>query len=423
MNILIVGSGGREHALAWHLRKSKKVKTIYCAPGNGGTEEAGDNVACKAMNNELLLRFALESDIGLTVVGSEVSLAEGIVDAFQAKGLRIFGPTREAARFESSKIFAKEFMQRHGIPTASCFSTESFSEAVTECSRRFEGGQRRVVIKSDGLASGKGVEIASSFIEARSFLKEISGGSIPTSSRKVLIEDFLEGEEISIHAVLDGRDYLLFPAAKDYKRRLDGNKGENTGGMGAFSSNSLLSREMVQEIKRYIMNPFMKGLKEEGIDYRGVLYPGIILTASGPYVLEFNCRFGDPEAQVLLPRLQSDLLNLLLASIDGNLSEVEAKFSDQVALIVNLVSEGYPRESKIGRQISNIEAARRLLGVRVFHAGTRREGSKILTSGGRVLGVMAMSDTLKEARELAYCGAEKIAFKGVGFRSDIGLED
>ena len=418
MKILVLGSGGREHALAWKLRQSSRVTELFVAPGNAGTAAVATNVPIKVADATQLVAFAKAERIDLTVVGPDDALAAGIVDLFETNGLRIFGPTQSAARLESSKAFAKEFMQRHGIPTA---HSETFSESG-EAHRYCQRMKYPVVIKADGLALGKGVYIAPSpWSAARAIHEIMEERRFGDAGQKVVIEEFLQGEECSIHALVDGRNYLLFPSAQDHKRARDGDAGPNTGGMGAFSpAAKLIGPAMEARIRAEILERFIDGLQRDGIDYRGMLFPGLMITADGPKVLEFNCRFGDPETQVLLPRLESDLLDLLEATIDRRLDQVDARWSSRSAVCVVVASKGYPESSDPGQTIAGLQDARD--GVTIFHAGTRQEGESILTAGGRVLGVTAVADTLDAARDSAYAAVQQIEFSGRQFRTDIAAK-
>ncbi len=418
MNVLIIGGGGREHALAWKLSRSPDVKQIFCAPGNAGTARLGENVPLKITDVDGLLRFARERSVDLTVVGPDDALAVGVVDRFQADGRRIFGPTRAAARLESSKIFSKEFMQRHGLPTAAAGRFERADEAVAFCRER----RGPLVVKADGLATGKGVIIARDPDEAIKAVDEMmNAGRFGDAGRRVLVEEFLDGREVSLHALLDGRHYHLLPTAQDYKRIGEGNTGENTGGMGsACPPPQALDAGTERRVHDEIMRPFMAGMHAEGIDYRGLLFPGLMLTAEGPRVLEFNARFGDPETQVILPRLQSDVLPVLEATIDGRLDAVDLAWDPRPAVCVILASAGYPGAYETGKPITGLETVSTDSDdLFVFHAGTRLDGDRVVTSGGRVLGVTALGRDLSEARGRAYEAAERITFEGRSLRRDI----
>ena len=418
MKILVVGSGGREHALVWKLQQSPRVRAIYCAPGNAGTGQLATNVPIKVTEQEKLAQFARDERIDLTVVGPDDALAAGMVDLFQKHGLRIFGPTQSAARLESSKVFAKEFMERHGIPTAASGSFTDSSDAQQFCQK----AKYPLVVKADGLALGKGVIIARNPWEAALAIHEIMDArKFGDAGRSVVIEEFLEGEECSIHALVDGKNYLLFPGAQDHKRALDGDQGLNTGGMGTFSPPAkLLTPALEERVRREVLDPFIAGLQRDGLDYRGMLFPGVMVTADGLKVLEFNCRFGDPETQVLLPRLESDLVELLDATIDGRLAAVDAKWKPESAVCVVLASGGYPGAYATGKPISGLDRVAE--GVTVFHAGTRLDNGRVVTAGGRVLGVTALAGDLASARKRAYEGVAGIDFGGRQFRRDIAVK-
>jgi len=417
VKLLIVGSGGREHALAWKLKQSSAVEQIFCAPGNAGTEEIGENVALKASDLPGLARFAKENRIDLTVVGPDDPLAAGIVDVFDAEGLRVFGPTKSAARLESSKIFAKELMRQKRIPTAraAIFDNEEAAAAFLHESRF------PIVIKADGLALGKGVIVAKNVEEGQATLdammKEQRFGEAGT---RLLIEECLTGSECSLHALVDGNSYRMLATARDHKRAFDGDAGPNTGGMGAFSPADNFGPELQAQFDREVMAPLLDGLRENGVNFRGLLFPGLMITADGSRVLEFNCRFGDPETQAILPRLKSDLLPLLEATIDGKLEGTTIEWDERAAVTVVLASGGYPGKYDVGKPISGLETAGPP-GVHIFHAGTRRENGRVVTAGGRVLAVTARGDTVSAARDRAYEAASQIHFDGCHYRRDIAL--
>ena len=420
MKILVIGSGGREHALVWKLAQSPRVSELFCAPGNAGTAQIATNVAIPVNDQSSLLKFAIAEGIDLTVVGPDDALAAGIVDHFEHAGLRIFGPTQSAARLESSKVFAKEFMQRHGIPTA---ASGHFSESAA--AHRFcQASRFPLVIKADGLALGKGVIIAQTPWEAARAINDImEKRQFGAAGDQVVIEEFLTGQECSVHALVDGGHYLLFPAAQDHKQIFDGDQGPNTGGMGTFSPpQKLVTPEIVERIHREVMEPFMAGLKKDGLLFRGLLFPGVMVTQDGPKLLEFNCRFGDPETQVLLPRLKSDLVDLLEATIDSKLDTIQPEWDARAAVCVIMASGGYPGDYAKGKAITGIADAEALEGVTVFHAGTQRVEGEIVTSGGRVLGVTALGADLKAAQARAYEAVAKIHFEGATFRRDIGAK-
>jgi phosphoribosylamine---glycine ligase len=418
MKILVLGSGGREHALVWKLKQSPRVTALYCAPGNGGISRDATCVPIRIADRDALVQFAKDNAIDLTVVGPDDALAAGIVDRFQAAGLRIFGPTQSGARLESSKVFAKEFMQRHGIPSARFGSFTNSGEAQRYCQKL----KCPLVIKADGLALGKGVIIAHNSWEAGLAIHRIMDRrDFGEAGRRVVIEEFLEGEECSIHALVDGKSYLLFPGAQDHKRALDGDRGLNTGGMGTFSPPAhLLTPAMEERVRREILDPFLVGLQKDGLDFRGMLFPGLMIAPDGLKVLEFNCRFGDPETQVLLARLDSDLLDLLEATVDGRLRAVHAKWKPESAVCVVMASGGYPAAYSTGQAIAGLDSLDDA--VTVFHAGTERVGDRVLTSGGRVLGVTTLGPDLATARQRAYAAVEKIQFEKCHYRRDIAAK-
>jgi len=418
MKILVIGSGGREHALTWKLGRSPDAERIFCAPGNAGTAEIAENVSIAAGDLKALVRFAKDNRIDLTVVGPDDPLAAGIVDFFNAEKLRAFGPTKSAARVEASKIFAKELMRAQKIPTAEARTFSDSSEALHYCERvKFP-----VVIKADGLALGKGVIIAPDAATARSTINEMMNQArFGDAGRRIVIEDFLRGTECSLHALVDGSRYRLLESARDHKRALDGNQGPNTGGMGAFSPANNWNKELQSKFETEIMQPLLRGLLQEGITFHGLLYPGLIITSEGARVLEFNCRFGDPETQVLLPRMKSDLLPLLEATIDGNLSKCAIDWDTRAAVTVVLASGGYPGKYEAEKTISGLDEAAKLKDVQIFHAGTKRADGEVKTAGGRVLAVTALGLTLEAARARAYEAVSRIHFENCHYRRDIAL--
>ena len=418
MKILVIGSGGREHALAWKLSQAPQAERIFCAPGNAGTAEIAENVAIPANDLETLVRFAKENRIDLTVVGPDDPLAAGIVDLFAAEKLRAFGPTKSAARIEASKIFAKELMQSQKIPTAEARTFSDSSAALHYCERlKFP-----VVIKADGLALGKGVIIAADPAAARSAIDEMMNQRrFGDAGRRIVIENFLRGTECSLHALVDGSSYRLLESARDHKRALDGDQGPNTGGMGAFSPANNWNKELQSKFETEIMQPLLRGLLEQEITFHGLLYPGLIMTSDGARVLEFNCRFGDPETQALLPRMKSDLLPLLEATIDGNLSKCAIEWDTRATVTIVLASGGYPGKYETGKTISGLDDAAKVEHVQIFHAGTKRANSEVKTAGGRVLAVTALGSTLKAARARAYEAVSRIHFENCHYRRDIAL--
>jgi len=418
MKILVIGGGGREHALVWKLKQSSSVDRIFCAPGNAGTAEIAENIAVSATDLPQLLRFAKQNDVELTVVGPDDPLAMGIVDLFTVDKLRIFGPIKSAARLESSKIFAKELMRAKKVPTAQARMFSESKEALGYCDElKFP-----VVIKADGLALGKGVIIAPDVATAKSTIEAMMNEArFGDAGRRIVIEEFLRGTECSIHALVDGKDYRLLESARDHKRAFDGDKGPNTGGMGAFSPANNWDAQLQLQFEKEIMRPLLRGLAKERIAYRGLLYPGLMITSDGPRVLEFNCRFGDPETQVLLPRMKPDLLPLLEATIDGKIDNYSIEWDKRAAVAVVLASAGYPGTYETGKAISGLNEVAKLEDVQVFHAGTKIVADQVVTAGGRVLAVTALGSTIPAARDRAYAAASRIRFEGCHYRRDIAL--
>jgi phosphoribosylamine--glycine ligase len=427
MKLLVIGSGGREHALVWKLAQSLHTTKLWCAPGNAGIAgetlaSNGSRVECVPIGAEdlaSLLSFAREARVDMTVVGPDNPLALGIVDLFEQAGLRIWGPNRKAAQFESSKVFSQRFMERYGIPTARA-GTFSDAQAARKFALSLDG---QCAVKADGLALGKGVVICRNVVDATRAIEDmLQNRSFGEASANIVIQELLEGTEISLHAICDGKTGLLFPTAQDHKRALDGDKGLNTGGMGAYSPAPFLGEAEQQRIGGQILERWLKGCGEEGIAFKGILYPGVMLTKQGAKVLEFNARFGDPETQVYLTRMENDLVELLDASIEGRLEEIRLKWSPVVSVCVVMASEGYPGSYPKGRIIGGLDEVAKMPQTRVFHAGTQQAGNQIVTNGGRVLGVTAWGETLKSARESAYAGVEKIRFDGAHCRRDIGAK-
>lgn len=412
--------------MVWKLAQSPHATELFCAPGNGGI--AGERLANGAVVQTVnigaedlprLLSFAQEKKIDLTVVGPDNPLALGIVDLFQQHGLRIWGPNRQAAQFESSKVFSQAFMERHGIPTA---RSGVFAEAAP--ARKFaETLQGRCAVKADGLALGKGVLLARSVEDAVRAIDEILvRHAFGDAGGRIVIQELLEGTEISLHALCDGTTARLFPTSQDHKRALDGDEGLNTGGMGTYSPTPFLTEAQLTETGQGILEPWLRGCRAEGIDFRGILYPGVMLTAAGPKVLEFNARFGDPETQVYLTRLENDLVELLDACVDGTLARHQLRWKPAVSVCVVMASAGYPGTYAKGKAIAGLDAAGRLENVQVFHAGTALAGDQIVTSGGRVLGVTAWAQDLPAARAAAYAAVDQIRFEGAQYRKDIGAK-
>jgi phosphoribosylamine--glycine ligase len=418
VKILVIGSGGREHALVWKLAQSPEADRIFCAPGNAGTEGVGENVSIPANDLPKLARFAKENRIDLTVVGPDDALAAGIVDLFEAERLRVFGPNKKAARLEASKIFAKELMSAEKIPTAQARTFSSSGEALNYC----DEVALPVVIKADGLALGKGVVIADNRGSAqqavRSMMEERVFGE---AGRRIIIEECLRGTECSVHALVSGKFFRMLATARDHKRALDDDQGPNTGGMGAVSPADNWNAKREREFAGSIMQPLLDGLTKNETIFRGLLFPGLMLTPEGLRVLEFNCRFGDPETQAILPRMKSDLLPLLIATIEGRLENVAIEFDSRIAVTVILASGGYPGKYETEKLIEGLESAAQLPDVQIFHAGTKRQDGKTVTSGGRVLAITAMGDSVTQARERAYTAINQIHFDGCHFRRDIAL--
>ncbi len=417
MRVLVVGSGGREHALAWKIRQSPLVDKVFCAPGNGGISQIAECVDIKADDIAGLTAFASRNKIDLTVVGPEAPLSGGITDKFSANGLRVFGPSKEAARLESSKVFMKELAKKYGIPTA-VFEVFTESAAAKKYIKGFKG---KFVVKADGLAAGKGVIVCSSKEEGLEAVEAMMERKIfKDAGKKVIIEECLEGEEASIIVVTDGKDAVPLASAQDHKRTLDGDKGPNTGGMGAYSPAPVVTDETMKAVMKDIIRPAIDGLSKEGIKYTGALYAGLMIDISGPKLLEFNCRFGDPETQAILPRLKSDFVELIEASIDDEIDIASLQWDERPCVSVVISSGGYPGEYKTGFEIDGLDALEKMKDVYVFHAGTRASGEKTVTAGGRVLNVTALGSDIKDAIDRCYNAVNLIEFEGMHFRRDIG---
>ena len=418
MKILVIGGGGREHALVWKLGHSRGVSRIFCAPGNAGTLEFGENVPIAANDLPVLARFARENRIELTVVGPDDPLAAGIVDLFEREGLCVFGPSQSAARLESSKIFAKELMRKSKIPTAR-------GAAFSKCEAAFafvEEARFPLVVKADGLALGKGVIIARDSAKAKTAIDSMMNERrFGDAGMRILIEECLSGTECSLHALVDGKSFRLLATARDHKRAYDGDTGPNTGGMGAFSPADNFSAESEAQFEGEVMRPLLDALRERDVAFRGLLFPGLMMTAEGLRVLEFNCRFGDPETQVILPRLKSDLLELIQATIDGTLDRTAIEWDERAAVTVVLASGGYPDKYEVGKRIDGLESLAKAKDVHVFHAGTRKVDGAVVTSGGRVLAITALGENIAVARARAYEAVSQIKFEGCHYRRDIAL--
>ncbi|MBU4369229.1 phosphoribosylamine--glycine ligase [Patescibacteria group bacterium] len=425
MNILIIGQGGREHTLAWKLKQSKKVDHIYCAPGNAGTLEAAENFDIQVDDFEKIGFLVQEKNIDLTVVGPEAPLVSGIVDYFKENGLvnqghQIFGPEKSAAIIEGSKVFAKQLMKKYNIPTAEGESFKEVNKAM-EYIELNDWRSHHLVIKADGLAAGKGVIICHNIEEMREAIQKIMvDKEFGSAGEKVVIEEKLEGEEASILALTDGKTIKLLASSQDHKAIFNGDKGPNTGGMGAYAPACIITPKMEKQIYKEILLPTIQGLSSEKIFYQGCLYAGLMITQEGPKVLEFNCRFGDPETQAVLTLLQNDLVDLLMACLSGRLDKEEIKNKTGAACCVVMVSKGYPGKYEKGKEIFGLDKIKGMKNIQVFHAGTKKENGKIITSGGRVLGVTAYAHNIKEAIFKAYQGVDKIKWSGEYHRKDIG---
>ncbi|MDH4229258.1 MAG: phosphoribosylamine--glycine ligase [Nitrospirota bacterium] len=417
MKVLLVGGGGREHAMAWKLAHSPRLEKLYVAPGNPGIAHIAECVDIAADAIDELLSFATREAIDLTVVGPEVPLTMGIVDRFAEAGLKVFGPSREAARLEGSKAFSKEMMTRFGIPTAAAHAFTESAPALTYLADM----TAPYVIKADGLAAGKGVIIAETLEQAQHAVREILDERVfGAAGARVVIEEFLVGEEVSYLAFTDGEHIVPMVSAQDHKRIFDGDKGPNTGGMGAYSPAPVMTPELETAAFEQVLRPMIDGMRGMGVPYKGILYAGLMITPKGIKVLEFNCRFGDPETQPILSRLDSDLLDICLASVNGTLDQTDVTWSSDAAVCVVMASAGYPETSTRGCEITGIEDAEGYDGVNVFHAGTARQNGKLVTAGGRVLGVTARSKTVRKAIDLAYNAVARVRFEGMQFRRDIG---
>jgi len=416
MRVLVIGSGGREHALVWKLRQSPRVAKVYCAPGNGGIAEEAECIGVDVKSLDSMIALANKIQPDLTVVGPELPLMLGVVDEFTRRGWRTFGPTKAAARLETSKSFAKEFLQRHRIPTAHYAICNSIDE-VRAALHHFHAP---LVVKADGLAAGKGVVIAKTKEEAATTASEmLSGKMLGEAGVRVVLEEFLHGDELSFLVVSDGERVAPLVAAQDHKRVGDGDTGPNTGGMGAYTTPAIIDDKMRDWLLTHIARPVVAGMKQEGAEFKGVLYCGLMMTARGPMVLEFNCRFGDPETQPILMRLESDLVEALEASVEGRTSDGDFKWSADSAVCVVMASGGYPGTYEAGKKIVGLEQAAQMEGVKVFHAGTSRSDGNFYTSGGRVLGVSARSAQLPDAIRRVYQAVANIGFDGAHYRKDI----
>ncbi len=415
--ILVIGSGGREHALIWKLAQSPKVSKIYCAPGNGGISEIAEVVPIGMLETEKLVDFAKENSIDLTIVAPDDALAAGVVDAFQATGLRAFGPTKAASQIEASKAFSKDLMQKNNIPTA---NYRNFSDA--ELAKKYlETCKYPTVVKASGLAAGKGVIICNDYKSAIRSIDEIMGDKIfGNSGDTIVIEDFLVGQEVSIHALSDGKKFVLFPTSQDHKQVFDGDKGPNTGGMGVIAPIDWVTDANLKTVKEKIVRPVLDGLRNENANFVGCLYPGLMINGEDVNTVEFNCRFGDPETEVYMRLLDSDIVDIFESCIDGNLKPEDVKWKSGYAVTVILASGGYPGKYETGLPIAGIDQTEKIDNVIVFHAGTKKTESGFVTAGGRVLNVTATGTTLDEALATAYEAVDFIHFEGMHYRTDIG---
>ena len=419
MRVLVIGQGAREHTLCWKIAESKRVDTLFCAPGNGGISDIAECVDIKADDIDKLLDFAKSNKIDLTVVGPEVPLVEGIVDKFNKENLKIFGPDKNSAALEGSKIFSKQAMKRFNVLTADFEVFDNPEKAKSYIKSK----DTPLVIKADGLCAGKGVIVAKSKEEALSAVDSIMiSKDFGKAGKRIIIEDCLLGEEASIIIVSDGKDFIQFPSSQDHKRALDNDQGPNTGGMGAYSPAPVMTDKMSKQVEDDIIRPIIEGLYNEGTPYKGVLYIGLMIVDNKPYILEFNVRFGDPETQVILPKLKSDLLDIIESSIDGNIKDITPEWDDRASVCVVCASGGYPGTYEKNLTIEGLDKASLIDDVVVFHAGTKKENSKYLTTGGRVLGVMAMAEDIKKAIDKSYEAVNLINFNNMHYRKDIGYK-
>jgi len=415
MRVLVIGSGGREHALAWKIAQSPLVKKVFCAPGNAGTVNVAENIDIPSDNIDALLQFATVTGIGLTIVGPEQPLVKGLVDSFEESGLRVFGPSQRAAEIEGSKVFCKDLMKKYGIPTARYESFDSPDQV-----KLFTKEDEPVVVKASGLAAGKGVILCSNAEEARSAVQSImQEKAFGNAGDQVVIEEFLTGQEVSLLAFTDGKTVLPLDSAQDHKAAFDGDKGPNTGGMGAYSPAPVFTDELKQQVIDEIMIPTVRAMAKEGRYYRGILYAGLMLTESGPKVLEFNARFGDPETQPIMMRIKNDIVPIFEACIDGTLATQTLQWKQEPTVCVVMAAKGYPNSYEKGKEITGLNSYDNQQAV-VFHAGTKLENGKVLTNGGRVLGVTALGPDINQAIKNAYSAVDKIKWDGIHYRKDIG---
>jgi phosphoribosylamine--glycine ligase len=421
MKILIIGGGGREHAMAWKLRQSALVEKIWCAPGNGGISRDAECVPLNVGDVKAAADLAAKLGADLTIVGPELPLVQGIADEFKRRGLAILGPPKMAAQLEGSKIFAKEFMTRNGIPTAGVYGA---FESTRNARAKLDSVSWPVVVKADGLCAGKGVLVTSSANEANEFIERLmEGDEFGDAGKRVLLEEGLVGKELSYIILTDGANFISLAPVRDHKRAFDNDEGPNTGGMGTYSTDEMLARELEEQILKKIVRPTLAGLRKESVEYRGFIFFGLMLTKDGPKVLEYNCRLGDPETQAILLRTDFDFAEACMSAAHGKLEASQAKWIRGASVCVVIASEGYPSSPVLGKPISGLEAAEKIPQVAVFHAGTRRDGNDYYTSGGRILGVAAVGDSLADAHRAAYDAARRIIIPGAHYRKDIGVTD
>ena len=423
MKILIIGNGGREHALVWKISKSPLVKKVYCAPGNAGTSDVAENVNIESTDIKGLIEFAIKNSIDLTVVGPELPLTLGIVDEFEKRGLKIFGPSKEAAEIEGSKVFAKYIMKKYKIPTAKyeSFNSQKDAKDYILSLQPSAFSFQPVVIKADGLAAGKGVIICNTIEEAVKAIDSIMVEKLfGSAGNKVIIEEYLKGEEASFMVFSDGEDILPIASAQDHKQIYDGDRGPNTGGMGAYSPAPVITEKISREILDTIIKPLISGMKKEGKTYKGILYAGLMIVNGKPFVLEFNCRFGDPETQPILVRMESDIVSIMMSVVEGRLKGKEIQWRNEPSVCVVMVAGGYPDKYEKGKEIGGLDETKNIENLWVFHAGTSKIGNKVVTNGGRVLGVTSLGTNFEDAIDRAYKGVSLIKWDGAYFRRDIG---
>ncbi len=418
MRVLLIGSGGREHALAWKICQSKRLEKLYIAPGNGGTQLLGENISLNISNHAQIIKFCRDKNIDLVIIGPEAPLVEGIVDSLQRAKIKVFGPTREAAMLEGSKIFSKKICKENNIPTANYIEFDEERAAINYLKEQ----KMPIVIKADGLAAGKGVVIAKNFSEGKQAIKNCFGGTFGAAGKKIIIEEYLEGEEVSIFAICDGENFITLASAQDHKRAFDNDEGPNTGGMGAYSPAPIIDNNLSEKINEKIILPTIRAMKKRGTPFTGILFAGLMIVngKKEAKLIEYNVRFGDPECQVLMLRLENDLLDIIEAAISGKLANIKLAWKKQSALCVVMAAKGYPGKYKKGSVIENLQNIENE-NIKIFHAGTKRMEEKFLANGGRVLNIVALGDNVAMAQNRAYQAIRKIDWKDGFFRSDIGF--